>query len=163
MRTLLTGGVKSGKSSRALVLARAFPEPRYFLATAEPIDEEMSARIARHKADRADAFITIEEPLDIQDKLRENMVLDCVTLWLNNLFHYGREDRIDEEVERLIARLPRNIVIVTNEVGLGIVPADPLSRRYGEALGRANARLASACDEVVLMVAGLPLTVKSPR
>jgi len=90
-------------------------------------------------------------------------VLDCVTLWLNNLFHYGREDRIEEEVERLIARLPRNIVLVTNEVGLGIVPADPLSRRYSEALGRTNARLASACDEVVLMVAGLPLAVKSPR
>jgi adenosylcobinamide kinase/adenosylcobinamide-phosphate guanylyltransferase len=163
MRTLLTGGVKSGKSSRALALASAFPEPRYFLATAEPFDGEMSARIARHKADRADAFITIEEPLDVQDELRENMVLDCVTLWLNNLFHYGREDRIEEEVERLIARLPRNIVLVTNEVGLGIVPADPLSRRYSEALGRTNARLASACDEVVLMVAGLPLAVKSPR
>jgi adenosylcobinamide kinase / adenosylcobinamide-phosphate guanylyltransferase len=163
MRTLLTGGVKSGKSSRALVIARAFPEPRYFLATAEPFDGEMSARIARHKADRADAFITIEEPLDVQDELRENMVLDCVTLWLNNLFHYGRGDRIEEEVERLIARLPRNIVLVTNEVGLGIVPADPLSRLYSEALGRTNARLASACDEVVLMVAGLPLAVKSPK
>jgi adenosylcobinamide kinase/adenosylcobinamide-phosphate guanylyltransferase len=163
MRTLLTGGVKSGKSSRALALARAFPEPRYFLATAEPFDGEMSARIARHKADRADAFITIEEPLDVQDELRENMVLDCVTLWLNNLFHYGRGDRIEEEVERLIARLPRNIVLVTNEVGLGIVPADPLSRRYSEALGRTNALLASACDEVVLMVAGLPLAVKSPK
>jgi len=163
MRTLLSGGVKSGKSSRALVIARAFPEPRYFLATAEPFDGEMRERIARHQADRAGGFITIEEPLDIQEKLVENMVLDCVTLWINNLFHYGREARIDDEVESLIAKLPRNIVIVTNEVGQGFVPADSLSRRYGEALGRTNARLAAACDEVVLMVAGLPLTLKSPR
>ena len=163
MRTLLTGGIKSGKSSRALAIAGSFPQPRYFLATAEAFDDEMRARIARHRADRSDTFITIEEKLDIQGRLTENMVLDCITIWLNNLFHYGRGDRIDEEVGRLIERLPRNIVIVTNEVGLGFVPADPLSRRYGDALGLTNARLAAACDEVCLMVAGLPLVVKSPR
>ncbi|MCX7028416.1 MAG: bifunctional adenosylcobinamide kinase/adenosylcobinamide-phosphate guanylyltransferase [Spirochaetes bacterium] len=163
MRTLITGGVKSGKSSRALVIARRFPEPRYFLATAEAFDGEMRERIARHKAQRPNSFVTIEEPLEIQDCLRENMILDCVTFWLNNMFHYGREEGIKAAVETLIARLPRSIVVVTNEVGMGIVPGDPLSRRYSETLGRVNAQLASACDEVVLMVAGLPLLIKTPE
>ena len=163
MRILVTGGVKSGKSRHALVLAQAFDEPRYFLATAEAFDGEMAERIARHKADRAGSFITIEEPLGIQDSLRQNMVLDCITLWLNNMFHYGREEGIESAVTSLIEQLPGNIVIVTNEIGQGFVPADPLSRRYGDALGRVNARLAAACDEVILMVAGLPLSIKTPK
>ena len=162
MRTLITGGVKSGKSSHALVLAREFPEPRRFLATAEAFDGEMSERIARHKAERADRFITIEEPLDIQDRLQENMILDCVPLWLNNMFHYGLEASIDGAVETIIARLPGNIVIVTNEIGMGFIPADPLSRRYGDILGRINARLAATCDQVILMVSGIAVAIKTP-
>jgi len=162
VRTLITGGVKSGKSSHALVLAQEFPEPRHFLATAEAFDGEMSERIARHKAERADRFITIEEPLDIQDRLQENMILDCVPLWLNNMFHYGLEASIDGAVETIIARLPGNIVIVTNEIGMGFIPADPLSRRYGDILGRINARLAAACDRVILMVSGIAVAIKTP-
>lgn len=162
MRTLITGGVKSGKSSYALVLAEAFAEPRYFLATAEAFDEEMKDKIARHRADRGQRFVTIEEPLAIHERLRDNMILDCVPLWLNNMFHYGREDKIDGTIETLIGKLPADIVIVTNEIGMGFVPADPLSRSYGTILGRVNARLASACDQVILMVSGIPLVIKKP-
>ena len=163
MRTLITGGVKSGKSSYALILAESFMEPRFFLATAEAFDDEMKSKIAHHKAERRERFVTIEEPLDIHARLRDNMILDCVPLWLNNMFHYGREGAIDATIDALIEGLPANIVIVTNEVGMGFVPADSLSRRYGNTIGRVNARLASACDQVILMVSGIPLAVKKPR
>jgi adenosylcobinamide kinase/adenosylcobinamide-phosphate guanylyltransferase len=162
MRTLVTGGIKSGKSSYALVLASSFAEPRRFLATAEAFDDEMRAKIARHKAERVGFIETIEEPLDIHEALAERMVLDCLTMWLNNMFHRGRAEEIDTVLDSLIARLPADIVIVTNEVGLGFVPESALARRYGEALGRANARVAAACDRVVLMVAGIPLDIKRP-
>jgi adenosylcobinamide kinase / adenosylcobinamide-phosphate guanylyltransferase len=162
MRTLITGGVKSGKSSYALVLAREFPSPRIFLATAEAFDDEMRARIERHKAERSGDFETREESIAIHEALGERMVLDCVTMWVNNMFYREREDQIDSVLDAVIARLPKDIVIVTNEVGLGFVPESALSRRYGIALGRANARLAEACDRVLFMVAGLPLEVKRP-
>ena len=162
MRTLVTGGVKSGKSGYALVLAQEFAEPRFFLATAEAFDDELRARIARHREDRAGQFTTIEEPLAIQERLCERMILDCVPLWLNNMLYYGREAQVEGAVADIIARLPRDIVIVTNEIGWGFIPADPLSRRYGDLLGLVNARLAAACDRVVLMVAGVPLAVKGP-
>ncbi len=161
MRTLITGGVKSGKSSFALRLAEEFAQPRYFLATAEAFDDEMKARIAKHREERAGRFTTIEEPLEIAAALKENMILDCLPLWLNNMFHYGRESSLDETTDSLIAKLPGNIVLVTNEIGMGFIPADPLSRRYGDALGRLNARIATACDRVILMVAGQPLLIKN--
>jgi adenosylcobinamide kinase/adenosylcobinamide-phosphate guanylyltransferase len=162
MRTLITGGVKSGKSRHALVIAEEFGEPRFFLATAEAFDDEMREKIARHKAERRERFATIEEPLAIHECLRENMILDCLPLWLNNMFHYGREEAVDETIEALLAKMPKNIVIVTNEIGMGFVPADALSRRYGNTLGRVNARLAAACDRVILMVSGVPLAIKTP-
>jgi adenosylcobinamide kinase/adenosylcobinamide-phosphate guanylyltransferase len=162
MRTLITGGVKSGKSSYALVLADAFPAPRHFLATAEALDEEMVEKIARHKAERAGRYETVEEPLAIHEALKERMILDCIPLWLNNMLFYERESAIEGTIDLLIDRLPRDIVIVTNEVGLGFVPTDPLARRYGNLLGRVNARLAAACDRVVLMVAGIPIDAKLP-
>ena len=161
MRILITGGVKSGKSSHALVLAEDFASPRFFLATAEAFDDEMREKIARHRAERAGRFTTIEEPIAIHERLRDNMILDCVPLWLNNMFHYGKEDEVEATIEALIKGLPATIVIVTNEVGMGFVPADALARRYGNTLGRVNARLAAACDQVILMVAGIPLVVKA--
>jgi adenosylcobinamide kinase/adenosylcobinamide-phosphate guanylyltransferase len=118
MRSLITGGVKSGKSKFALRLAEEFSEPRYFLATAEAFDDEMKARIAGHRKERAGRFTTIEEPLEIAQKLKENMILDCLPLWLNNMFHYGREAVLNEAVDSLIGNLPENIVLVTNEIGL---------------------------------------------
>lgn len=163
MRTLITGGVKSGKSRMALELASGFAEPRHFLATATAFDEEMKAKIERHQAEREGRFLTIEEPLEIHERLRERMVLDCVPLWLNNLMYYGKEELLDEWAGLLVERLPRDIVVVTNEVGMGFVPADALSRRYGNLLGSLNARLAAACDRVLLMVSGIALEVKAPR
>jgi len=160
MRTLVTGGVKSGKSRYALELASAFAPPRRFLATAESFDDEMREKIARHRAEREDLFETVEEPLDIHTRLCERMILDCIPLWLNNLIHYGREGDFELILGSLIEEFPSDIVIVTNEVGMGFVPADALSRRYGVLLGTANARLAAACDALILMVAGVPLRVK---
>lgn len=160
MRTLVTGGIKSGKSSHALALARDFPAPRSFLATAEVFDEELALRVGRHRAERGELFRTIEEPLLIHEKLADNMILDCLTLWVNNVIYYEKEAEFEGWLSALVAGLPANIVVVTNEVGMGFVPADPLSRRYGLLLGRANAALAAACDRVVLMVAGIPLVVK---
>jgi adenosylcobinamide kinase / adenosylcobinamide-phosphate guanylyltransferase len=162
MRTLVTGGIKSGKSSYALALASSFPAPRRFLATAEPFDEEMRARIARHKAERPSGYETVEEPIAIHEALAERMILDCLTVWLNNMFYREKESEIEPSLSSFIERLPKDIVIVTNEVGLGFVPESALARRYGEALGRVNARVAAACDRVVLMVAGIPLDIKKP-
>lgn len=162
MRTLITGGVKSGKSSHALVLAESFGIPRYFLATAEAFDDEMRDKIARHKAERREGFITLEEPLAIHEHLKNNMILDCVPLWLNNMLYYSRENEVQGITEALVSQMPENIVIVTNEIGMGFVPADALSRRYGVLLGRINARLAAACDQVILMVSGIAVPVKSP-
>ncbi|MGO8695355.1 MAG: bifunctional adenosylcobinamide kinase/adenosylcobinamide-phosphate guanylyltransferase [Rectinemataceae bacterium] len=160
MRILVTGGVKSGKSRHALELAAAFEPPRRFLATALAFDDEMREKIARHRAEREGRFETIEEPLEIHERVGERMILDCVPLWLNNLLYYERGGDFEPILGALIERLPRDIVIVTNEVGMGFVPVDPVARRYGVLLGTANARLAAVCDRVVLMVAGIPLRVK---
>jgi len=160
MRVLVTGGVKSGKSRHALELADAFAPPRLFLATAVAFDDEMREKIARHRAERADRYETIEEPLAIHERLRERMILDCLPLWLNNIFYYRKEAELESILASFVERLPRDIVIVTNEVGLGFVPENPEARRYGNLLGTINARVAAACDSLVLMVAGQSLRVK---
>lgn len=161
MRTMLTGGVKSGKSSRALELAREFsPGERFFLATATAFDEEMADRIRRHREERAGAFTTIEEPVELAAALRPRVIVDCIPMWLNNLFYQDRESEADALLSAFVAAMPDEIVIVTNEIGMGVIPADPLSRRYGVALGRINARLAAACDRVELLIAGIPVRVK---
>jgi len=160
MRILVTGGVKSGKSRRALELAKPFSPDRWFLATATPFDDEMRDRIARHKAERAADFETIEEPVRIDEAVRGRMIVDCMPMWLNNLFFAGREGDWEAILDRFIARWPDDVVVVTNEIGMGVIPADPMSRRYGIALGAINARLAAAADSVELMVAGIPLKIK---
>lgn len=162
MRTLITGGIKSGKSSRALSLAQEFPSPRTFVATAVGFDEEMQERIRRHREERGDRYLTIEEPIEIGHAARENMLLDCITIWVNNLVFQHREEEWDRIAGELIGRLGTNAVIVTNEVGLGNVPMDPATRRYNEMLARTNARIANAVDRVVFMVAGKPLVVSGP-
>jgi adenosylcobinamide kinase / adenosylcobinamide-phosphate guanylyltransferase len=161
MRTLITGGVKSGKSTFALAAAEGFaPGEKTFLATAIPFDDEMRARIARHKAERNDRFLTIEEPIDIHTVLAERMVVDCLTMWVNNLLFRDEEARFAGILSAFIERLPRDIAIVTNEVGLGNIPPDPVSRKYNLMLAEANTRVAAACDSVVFMVSGIPLVVK---
>lgn len=161
MKILITGGIKSGKSSLALRLAlERFGEPRCFLATAEAPDEEMSRRIENHRRERGGRFVTVEEPIRIDRVLADNVLLDCVTLWMNNLFFKGLEDEWEGILSRFSSRPAGNTIFVTNEVGWGNIPLDAATRRYNEYLGRANTFLAARCDEVYCVMAGIPLRLK---
>ncbi len=160
MRTLITGGVKSGKSSQALKLADAFPGEKTFIATATAFDDEMKQRITRHRRERDASYRTLEEPLYLQKAEGPNIVLDCLTMWMNNLFFKGMEDQWEAILIPFLDNLPANAVIVTNEVGLGNIPADRATRRYNEYLAAANKCTAARVDRVIMMVAGLPLYVK---
>ena len=167
--TLITGGARSGKSAHALQLARTAPHP-LFIATAEPFDQEMRERIAAHKEERGNAFVTVEAALDPASaisKMGEKhgvAVLDCMTVWLGNLMHHHGEASMQyEEVETLLEILkqpPCNVIIVTNELGMGLVPEHPLSRRFRDMAGRLNQRVAAVSERVVLMISGIPLNVK---
>jgi adenosylcobinamide kinase/adenosylcobinamide-phosphate guanylyltransferase len=168
--TLITGGVKSGKSKRALDLALRWksgggPDVS-FIATAEALDGEMKTRIERHKAERAGyGFNTIEEPLDLSAALSRGsgrVLVDCLTMWVNNIIYREREADFERLLESFIKELSgkREAVRVSNETGLGNIPADALTRRYNLLLAEATRRTAAAADRVELMVAGLPLTVK---
>ncbi len=165
---LIIGGAKSGKSSYALNICKGLGKKHIFLATAQPIDEEMKEKIRRHKKERGHGWLTVEEPVYIIDKIKELdkedtiILLDCLTLWVNNLFIYHAD--LEDEINRLIhtlSSLKGTIVIVSNEVSMGIVPSDKLSRRYRELLGYANQQIARLADKVILMVAGIPVAIKS--
>jgi len=169
--TLITGGARSGKSAHAITLATAYPGTRrHFLATAEPSDDEMRARIERHRADRPAGFLTIEEPLALAAALdslegrTDVVVVDCLTLWVSNLMARDLDDpAIIAEAARLVAALTRvnfGAVVVTGEVGAGIVPVNPAARRFRDLLGWINQKVARASDRVLLMAAGYPLIVK---
>ncbi len=160
MRILITGGVKSGKSTYALGLARSFPGGKTFLATAVAFDDEMRERIQKHKRERGDAFVTIEEPVEIDKYTGNNLIMDCITVWMNNLFHHGQEERWEEILSRFLDGLGKDAVIVTNETGLGNIPMDGFTRKYNRYLGAANCLTASRMDRVYVMVSGLPLRVK---
>lgn len=164
--TLLLGGARSGKSSLASRLASARGGPVVVVATGEPGDEEMAARIERHRRQRPTAWTTVEEPRALADAVTAAapascMIVDCLTLWVNNVF-----DRADDEILEEAARAakaatarPGPTIAVTNEVGGGIVPADPASRRYRDLLGAVNQLWADTADRTLLVVAGraLPL------
>ncbi|MGZ3603922.1 MAG: bifunctional adenosylcobinamide kinase/adenosylcobinamide-phosphate guanylyltransferase [Thermodesulfobacteriota bacterium] len=166
----ITGGCRSGKSRYALDYANRHFSKKLFLATSEALDEEMAQRIENHKKVRGPEWQTIEEPVDIVNKIKEDegksevILTDCLTLWLYNLLmRWDNDLRIMEETERLIDSLkksPSSSILVSNEVGLGIVPADPLSRRYRDLLGAMNQRIAGALDTVIFMVSGIPLFLK---
>lgn len=175
--TLILGGARSGKSSYAQALAEAAGKPVTFLATAQALDEEMSRRIEKHRAERPAGWETLEVPLGIASHLgpvrSEVIVLDCVTLLVSNLLmQFASGDLVDEapfmlavrsEIESLSEALrepTRAWIIISNEVGLGLVPPYPLGRLYRDALGWANQRLAREADRVLFMVAGIPTTVK---
>jgi len=162
--TLILGGARSGKTAHALAAAEASGRGLVMIATAEALDAEMEERIARHRAERGPRWRTIEAPLDLASALAqvsadETAVVDCLTLWVSNLMHADRD--LEAETARLIAALPgRDLVLVSNEVGLGIVPDNALARRFRDAAGRLNQQVAAAADRVVFVAAGLPLTLK---
>lgn len=164
---LVGGGARSGKSRYALDLARKRGSRLYFLATAEALDEEMTARIALHRAERGDHFHTVEEPLDIAAEIgkitqADAIVIDCLTLWLSNIMlTFGRS--VDKEVDNLIAATQAStatIIAVSNEVGCGIVPESALGRDFRDHSGILNQRMGAVADEVYWMVFGHPLRVK---
>jgi adenosylcobinamide kinase/adenosylcobinamide-phosphate guanylyltransferase len=161
------GGARSGKSAGAERLARATGLTRVYLATAEAWDDEMRDRIALHRADRGADWETLEAPRALLDAARsrdshDNVILiDCLTLWLSNLTL--AEADVEAETAALSDWLPTaaaRVVLVSNEVGLGIVPDTPLGRRFRDAQGRLNQRVAAVADRVLFVAAGLPLRLK---
>jgi len=170
--TLVLGGARSGKSTHAekLVTGSLFgatPRPAVYIATAEAGDVEMATRIMAHRARRGGAWTTIEEPLKLAEALQtaaahgQPVLVDCLTLWLSNLLHAGGDlDEATDELVRALAECVPPVVLVSNEVGLGIVPDTPLGRTFRDAQGRLNMRMAAEADRVILMSAGLPLGLK---
>jgi adenosylcobinamide kinase/adenosylcobinamide-phosphate guanylyltransferase len=162
--TLVLGGARSGKTRYALAAAERLGERPVMIATAEALDAEMAARIARHRAERGAQWRTLEAPLDLAGALGaveagETAVVDCLTLWLSNLMYAERD--VERETETLVAALAgRRVILVANEVGLGVVPDNALARRFRDEAGRMNQRIAAAADRVVFVAAGLPMVLK---
>jgi adenosylcobinamide kinase / adenosylcobinamide-phosphate guanylyltransferase len=174
--TLILGGVRSGKSRHAGELAAAHGRAVTVIATGAAQDEEMAARIKAHRASRPAHWSVVEEPLRLAAALRTAaetnavIVVDCLTLWLSNLLCLDDEHLLRRESASLIETLPAlgtDCILISNEVGFGIMPANALARRFGDEAGALHQRIAALCDRVVLMVAGLPMTLKpggsSPR
>ncbi|WP_445502524.1 bifunctional adenosylcobinamide kinase/adenosylcobinamide-phosphate guanylyltransferase [Microvirga sp. G4-2] len=166
-RVLVLGGARSGKSRTALELAEASSETRILIATAQGFDDEMRERIAHHRSERNPSWETVEAPLDLIAALRANagpdriVLVDCLTLWLSNLLMNERDP--SREVDALVDALTGiagPVVLVSNEVGQGIVPATALGCSFRDHQGRLNQRIAEACDAVVLVAAGCPVLLK---
>ena len=165
----VTGGARSGKSSFALQLAARY-EKKIFLATAEPFDDEMKSRIGKHREERGERFITIEEPLYPERALRnlpdgsEIVLLDCLTVWAGNLMHFFEDElEINKRIECFLEVLrtpPCDIILVSNEVGMGIVPENPMARRFRDIAGIVNQRVASIATEAYLLCSGLSVRLK---
>jgi adenosylcobinamide kinase / adenosylcobinamide-phosphate guanylyltransferase len=165
--TLVLGGARSGKSRFAEGLVTALGGPRLYVATSQIWDEEMAERVARHRNDRGPDWRTIEEPIDLRGALRAHaaegcgLLVDCLTLWLTNLMM--AESDVDAETAALVdllPTLPGRVVLVSNEVGLGIVPDNALARRFRDHAGRLHQAIAAVAPRVVLTVAGLPIYAK---
>lgn len=166
--TLLTGGARSGKSSLAVRRAGRAGTPVVFVATGRAGDDEMAERIARHRAERPEGWTTVEEPVDVVAAVRglprgSTVIVDCLALWLNNLMVRGDDEQsvVDhaDALGRWAAAYDGSVIVVTNEVGLGIVPMHALSRDYRDRLGRMNATVAGHADLAQLVVAGRTLTL----
>jgi adenosylcobinamide kinase/adenosylcobinamide-phosphate guanylyltransferase len=183
MKQLILGGARSGKSLLAERRAMASGRRVIYLATATAGDDEMARRIAHHRARRPAAWESVEEPLYLAARLRQLaaadtcLLVDCLTLWLSNLLYAGTAAAQAEAGEAVdcpllaaetaalaetLPQLPGQVILVSNEVGSGIIPMHPVARRFADEQGRLNQRLAAICDRVTLVVAGLPLELKSP-
>jgi adenosylcobinamide kinase/adenosylcobinamide-phosphate guanylyltransferase len=175
--TLITGGARSGKSRLAQELARKSGSPVLFVATAEAGDEEMKQRIEKHRRVRPSNWATLEVTTHVGSQITRHIgkarivIIDCITLLVNNIFQQfdkhtnasKLEKAVVAEIKELIDSIDRSdarFIIVTNEVGLGIIPADRISRLYRDLLGKANQMLAEHADEVYLMVASIPVAIK---
>ncbi|RUT91479.1 bifunctional adenosylcobinamide kinase/adenosylcobinamide-phosphate guanylyltransferase [Mesorhizobium sp. USDA-HM6] len=164
--TFIIGGARSGKSAHAEALATASPSPWVYIATAQAYDDEMRERIALHRSRRGEGWVTVDAPLDLTGAIEalpdhQAVLIDCLTLWLTN--HMLAEHDLEAECRRLcdVLSRPRGPwLVVSNEVGLGIVPDNALARRFRDAAGRLNQQVAAVADSVLMMVAGLPLKVK---
>jgi adenosylcobinamide kinase/adenosylcobinamide-phosphate guanylyltransferase len=165
---LVTGGARSGKSKYAEQRSGELGVRRLYVATAEAKDEEMAQRIAEHKKRRGNNWVTIEEPVELFSALlaqrgrTDCALVDCLTIWLSNLLLHQDADFVEDRVEQFVGILPQldfHVVLVTNEVGWGIVPANPLAREFRDLAGWANQQIATVATEVILMVAGVPMVV----
>jgi len=167
--TFVIGGSRSGKSRHALERASRYQQ-KVFIATALPIDEEMRERILRHQQERDASYTTLEAPYDLGTALlsippaTEIAIVDCLTVWLGNLmYRYGNHLEEVKELKTFLAVLhhpPCPLILVSNEVGLGIIPPDPQTRRFRDEAGRLNQRVTELADEVIFVVSGLPLIIK---
>jgi len=169
MITLITGGAGTGKTSYALKLADKYAKKAY-IATAEATDGEMGQKIEKHRQERDETYTTYEEPLELDEAIHEAaeendiIILDCLTFWINNLLYYKKP--ASEYTDRLTYALNRTekpVIIVTNEVSTGLVPADKLTREYVNLTAAANRKIADSAEKVILMVAGQPLYVKGEK
>ncbi len=165
--TLVLGGARSGKSRHAEALIEAAAASALYVATAQALDDEMAERIRRHRQRRGARWATVEEPLDLarcliaESQDGRPVLVDCLTLWLSNLLLASRD--VDAATTSLLDALPRlsaPAVLVANEVGLGIVPENPLARAFRDHAGRLNQAIAAQADRVVFLAAGLPLVLK---
>ena len=166
-RTFVIGGARSGKSAHAKCLAESIAKERVFIATAEPIDLEMRERIARHQVDRDRSWLTVEEPVELLDAIaahascERSVLVDCLTLWLSNLTYHRRD--VAKATAALVTGLASangHVILISNEVGLGLVPDNPVGRAFRDAQGRLNQDVAAVCERVYFMTAGLPLLLK---
>ncbi len=166
----ITGGVRSGKSLFAQEIAKKFPGSKAYLATAQGLDEEMRDRIARHKKSRPRTWQTLEEPIHLTEMVRREgkrfdlILLDCLTLWLSNLLMAGWGGKkilaATDRFLRVARKIPGTIILVSNEVGMGIVPENPAARDFRDLSGLIHQKVAREADEVYFLVCGLPQKVK---
>ena len=168
---LVLGGARSGKSSLALDFCNSMDGNRYFIATAQAFDDEMKDRIKRHQEERGAEWKTVEETIDIIGKIKEMdnedtiILVDCLTLWLSNLYmkYESDVDKVYDKIDELVAYLvdiKGRIVLVSNEVGMGIVPENKLARLYRDNAGTMNRKIAEKADKVVITFSGLPMVLK---
>jgi adenosylcobinamide kinase/adenosylcobinamide-phosphate guanylyltransferase len=166
MITLITGGIKSGKSDFALKLANKY-KTKIFLATAVPFNEEMEDKIKAHKKQRDNSWVTLEEPVEIIKELGmasnyDIMLIDCLNMWLNNLFYYNKDinSYINDFEVYLQGNKTSNFIIITNEAGQNLVPFEKLSRDFVNYLGILNQRIAAIANNVYILFAGIPVKLK---
>lgn len=172
-KILVMGGVKCGKSRFALDRAAEIAGDKIFLATAQALDDDMKGKIAIHQLERGETFVTVEEPIYLARTLGnlkrrpEAIIIDCLTLWICNLIHHFDDLSEIQQQKQLfldqVKLIDTNVILVTNEVGLGVMPDNQLSRTYIDELGSLNQEVAKLCHEVIMVVSGLPQVLKACR